>query len=156
MKDRVEKHCSSSTLPNTITTEISTNVKYFNNRCCSTTLEAKLDHKSRCIAICSLLFLATMQACIAPNAFWVKRKNRCMWLARDLRAYATRVVWKVFAWLGCLVCNTMDNKHERGCLCSDLCCHTNVNTYKQSNPIITKRNQLITYLLHGQAPISHQ
>jgi hypothetical protein len=31
-----------------------------------------------------------------------------------------------------------------------------VNTYKQSNPIITKRNQLVTYLLHGQAPISHQ
>jgi hypothetical protein len=27
-----------------------------------------------------------------------------------------------------------------------------VNTYKQSNPIITKRNQLVIYLLHGQVP----
>ncbi len=95
---------------------------------------------SPCITICSLLFLATMQVCIAQNASWVKRKNRCMWLAKDLQAYAPRVVWKVFAQLSCLVCNTMDNKHERGCVFSDLCCHTNVNTYKQNNPIITKRN----------------
>jgi hypothetical protein len=38
-----------------------------------------------------------MQASIAPNASWVKRKNRCMWLAKNLQAYASGVAWKVFA-----------------------------------------------------------
>ncbi len=41
---QVEQHCLSSILPNAITTEISANLKYFDSRCCSIALEAKLDH----------------------------------------------------------------------------------------------------------------
>jgi hypothetical protein len=43
---QVQQHCLSSTLPNAITTKISTNLKYFDSRCCSITLEARLDHNS--------------------------------------------------------------------------------------------------------------
>jgi hypothetical protein len=49
---------------------------------------------------CNNLFpfvLAIVQIYIAPNASWVKRKNMCMWLAKNLQAYALRVAWKMFA-----------------------------------------------------------
>ncbi len=41
---QVEQYCFSSMLPNAITIEISTNLKYFDSRCCNIVLEARLDH----------------------------------------------------------------------------------------------------------------
>lgn len=44
VKYKVEKNYSSSTLPNTITIEIYTNLKCYDNHYCSTSLEDKLNH----------------------------------------------------------------------------------------------------------------